>query len=746
MSQQLELVLETWNKDLGPVEPSHTAVVCRSLADLQDYNSPSAPAALLKCCVLCCGIVSLGTGTLQQQLRSAGGRRPVPDILSGLYRASLEAPEAFQAEFEATTSRVLSILESFPLKRDELETAQGENALHFAAGCGSLEVCQALLERHPDLIHQEDTHGHTPLFWAVRHGLAGATQLLIRKGAASWHCDKRGLTALHWAAALGFARLCGMLVDVPAAAALKNQRCSRGWTPLHSSAYGGSAECCTTLLDAKADVGQRTPQEWTALHLAAVKGHIEVLEVLLPHCSTEMILALDRHGCSAKDLAEEAGEHQAEAMLQQETHRQLMRSWNPCSQKQPEVKLSDLLAAALCIQAPVLEKVGRDAVELSCHIVDLQFRVSGYVVEVKHCGGPDGAAPARVYYARTVEQRKVEFVEFLVPRMRSSGQAVWQRGERYKFRIRGCCERRLAPEPGAPRQVISDWSIAACGLRLATWSSLPQGSGLGSSSVLAAAAVKALMAAFGLDMDAESLIHAVQNVEQMLTTGGGWQDQVGAILGGAKLTRSKASLPLRVLPEQLPLQPSFSEEFESRLLLIFTGRPRLAKHLLQNVIRRWFSRVPEICETVKGLVDNAQDCAEAIRAGDVEEVGRCLSRYWAQKQVMAAGCEPRPVGQLRKILEADLLGFSLAGAGGGGFGTLLMRKPSAKERVQQALGQCPGLEDAYVCEATIDHVGMELALDSVFETTSLLPDAALADVVGALGRNLRPSRFVRSLL
>ena len=58
---------------------------------------------------------------------------------------------------------------------------------------------------------------------------------------------------------------------------------------------------------------------------------------------------------------------------------------------------------------------------------------------------------------------------------------------------------------------------------------------------------------------------AVQNVEQMLTTGGGWQDQaeqptarevtsgsvfaeVGAILGGAKLTHSKASLPLRVVP------------------------------------------------------------------------------------------------------------------------------------------------------------------------------------------------------
>ncbi|CAE7467804.1 secG [Symbiodinium pilosum] len=380
--------------------------------------------------------------------------KPVPDILKALYRTSLEAPEAFKAEYEATTSRILSILESFPLRREECETLEGENALHFAAGCGSLEVCQALLERHPELNLQEDPHGHTPLFWAVRHGLVGATQLLIRRGAASWHTDKRGLTALHWAAALGFARICSLLLAVPAARALKNQRCSRGWTPLHSSAYGGSAKCCSALLQANADVGLRTPQEWTALHLAAVKGHVEVLQILLPYCSTEVILALDYHGCSARDLAQEAGQSNAAEALQQpeDMHRHQARCWHQCCQKQPEVKLSDLLAAALHIEAPILEKVGRDAVELSCHIVDLQFRMSGYVVEVKHCGGPDGAAPARVYYARTVEQRKVELVEFLVPRVRSSGQAVWQQGERYKFRIRGCCERRLAPDPGAVRQ------------------------------------------------------------------------------------------------------------------------------------------------------------------------------------------------------------------------------------------------------------------------------------------------------
>ncbi|CAJ1364219.1 unnamed protein product, partial [Effrenium voratum] len=108
------------------------------------------------------------------------------------------------------------------------------------------------------------------------------------------------------------------------------------------------------------------------------------------------------------------------------------------------------------------------------------------------------------------------------------------------------------------------------GLRLCSWSALPTGSGLGSSSILAAAAMKATLAAFDLHMDDESLIHAVQNVEQMLTTGGGWQDQVGAILGGAKIARS-GPLPLRVLAEPLPLSRDFAEALEQRLVLVFTG-------------------------------------------------------------------------------------------------------------------------------------------------------------------------------
>ncbi|CAJ1384485.1 unnamed protein product [Effrenium voratum] len=285
-----------------------------------------------------------------------------------------------------------------------------------------------------------------------------------------------------------------------------------------------------------------------------------------------------------------------------------------------------------------------------------------------------------------------------------------------------CCGIVAVDGPALPEQLRR----AGGGLRLCSWSALPTGSGLGSSSILAAAAMKATLAAFDLHMDDESLIHAVQNVEQMLTTGGGWQDQVGAILGGAKIARS-GPLPLRVLAEPLPLSRDFAEALEQRLVLVFTGRPRLAKHLLQNVIRQWFSRAPEICQTVRSLVSNAEQCADALKAGDLQKLGACLSEYWAQKRVMAPGCEPKMVRPLRDL--PGLLGFSLCGAGGGGFATLLFAEGNQLQAVRTALKEMPGLEDAYACAASIDHQGMELRVQTGAQ--------ALADVMGALGRNLR---------
>ena len=69
--------------------------------------------------------------------------------------------------------------------------------------------------------------------------------------------------------------------------------------------------------------------------------------------------------------------------------------------------------------------------------------------------------------------------------------------------------------------------ICGGGLRIELWSDLPQGSGLGTSSILAGAVLAALWTTLGASYNRLELVHAVLVVEQLLTTGGGWQDQVG---------------------------------------------------------------------------------------------------------------------------------------------------------------------------------------------------------------------------
>lgn len=105
-------------------------------------------------------------------------------------------------------------------------------------------------------------------------------------------------------------------------------------------------------------------------------------------------------------------------------------------------------------------------------------------------------------------------------------------------------------------------------------------------------------------------------VEQMLTTGGGWQDQVGGLIGGIVHGQSHPELPLRVNIEKLDLTSDSLAKLQSHLALIYTGKIRLAKNLLQNVLRNWYARDVDVLDTFKKLYHNSFTFVEAIKNGN----------------------------------------------------------------------------------------------------------------------------------
>ena len=238
------------------------------------------------------------------------------------------------------------------------------------------------------------------------------------------------------------------------------------------------------------------------------------------------------------------------------------------------------------------------------------------------------------------------------------------------------------------------------------WSNLPHGSGLGTSSILAGAILAALWTATGKKFKLKDMIHAVLHLEQMLTTGGGWQDQIGGLVGGLALGKSAAGLPLFVEFNRLIVTDALVNNLNKQLVLIYTGKTRLARDLLQNVIRQWYARLPGIVATEDGLVKNAHSCATAIEDTDLKTMGQCFNLYWEQKKRMAPGCEPTVVAEMRKVLEPYTLGMSMAGAGGGGFLYILLKPEYSLDILPNLLGQISGAQDVTIHSAQVDMDGL----------------------------------------
>ena len=79
-------------------------------------------------------------------------------------------------------------------------------------------------------------------------------------------------------------------------------------------------------------------------------------------------------------------------------------------------------------------------------------------------------------------------------------------------------DRNLRHQLGHHIQAESEESTFPCGFRLSTRSFLPKGSGLGASSILALAIVKALKTSCDLDLTQDKEMHVVLSIEQVLGT------------------------------------------------------------------------------------------------------------------------------------------------------------------------------------------------------------------------------------
>ena len=128
---------------------------------------------------------------------------------------------------------------------------------------------------------------------------------------------------------------------------------------------------------------------------------------------------------------------------------------------------------------------------------------------------------------------------------------------------------------------------------------VPKGSGLGTSSILSGACVKGIFEFLGQERTDAEIYDVVLGMEQIMSTGGGWQDQVGGLTEGIKLISTKPGIAQNLVVEKIEMPEEGKKELKERFALIYTGQRRLARNLLRDVVGGYIGSRPESLKALK---------------------------------------------------------------------------------------------------------------------------------------------------
>ena len=248
------------------------------------------------------------------------------------------------------------------------------------------------------------------------------------------------------------------------------------------------------------------------------------------------------------------------------------------------------------------------------------------------------------------------------------------------------------------------------GIELTTLAAIPKGSGLGTSSIMGAVILAAIGRAVGRELSQRELFYSVLRLEQALTTGGGWQDQIGGAVNGTKMILTEPGfVPDARIHYVLPdvLDPKTNG---GRSLLYYTGITRLAKNILHQVVGRYLNRDRSTMATLKQIHIVAGEVADALVRKDIATFGHLLDVAWQLNKQLDPNSSNDEIEFVLERVRPFIYGAKLLGAGGGGFMLMICKSPQDARSVREMLEAEPANERARFFEFDISSEGLAVTV------------------------------------
>lgn len=247
------------------------------------------------------------------------------------------------------------------------------------------------------------------------------------------------------------------------------------------------------------------------------------------------------------------------------------------------------------------------------------------------------------------------------------------------------------------------------GIEITLLSAIPAGSGLGTSSILASTVLGAISDFCGLNWDKNEICNRTLVLEQLLTTGGGWQDQYGGVLHGIKLLQTNPGLIQTPMIHWLPESLFTDAEYRSCHLLFYTGITRTAKGILAEIVRSMFLNSHDHLSLLSEMKQHALELYDAILRGDFTQMGQLIGKSWQQNKLLDSGTNPPSINIITEKINDLCYGYKLPGAGGGGYLYMVAKDPEAAARIKSILLQEQLNGSARFVDMSLSSTGLQIS-------------------------------------
>ena len=237
---------------------------------------------------------------------------------------------------------------------------------------------------------------------------------------------------------------------------------------------------------------------------------------------------------------------------------------------------------------------------------------------------------------------------------------------------------------------------------------VPKGSGLGTSSILAATLLGGLSDFCSLGWDRHETAYRTLLLEQLLTTGGGWQDQIGGIFKGVKLIESTPGLIQKPGISWMPDHLFTGADTKELMLLYYTGITRVAKGILADIVKGMFLNSSKHLATLSDMKYHALNTCDAIRHHDWNGLAEAVRGSWELNQRLDGGTNPPEVAAILEKIRDYTDSFKLLGAGGGGYLLIFAKDRDAAFHIRKTLKDQPPNQSARFVDWELSMRGLEV--------------------------------------